>query len=196
MLTELTQIPDAALPVEALKQHLRMGTAFDLGAVQDPVLGSFLRAATAAIEARTAKVLIRRDYLLELTGWSDPEGHAMPLAPAVSVAQVTLVARDGAASTPEISDFAFTPDGHAPRLVWQRGPLPAIPTGGRAEIRFTAGYSEDYDGLPADLRQAVMLLAAHYYEYRDATALGEGCMPFGVTSLVARYRRVRLGFGA
>ena len=53
----------------------------------------------------------------------------------------------------------------------------------------------DWGGLPDDLAQAVMLLAAHYYEYRDDTALGEGCMPFGVSSLIERYRRVRLGFG-
>ena len=49
----------------------------------------------------------------------------------------------------------------------------------------------------ADLAQAVMLLAAHYYEYRDETALAEGCMPFGVASLIERYRIVRLyGGGA
>jgi len=41
----------------------------------------------------------------------------------------------------------------------------------------------------------VLLLAAHYYEYRDETALGEGCMPFGVSSLIERYRTVRLFAG-
>ncbi|PCH74343.1 MAG: hypothetical protein COC12_04000, partial [Rhodobacteraceae bacterium] len=49
--------------------------------------------------------------------------------------------------------------------------------------------------LPADLGQAVLLLAAHYYEYRDETSLGDGCMPFGVSSLVQRYRAVRLSLG-
>ncbi len=38
----------------------------------------------------------------------------------------------------------------------------------------------------------MLLLAAHYYEYRHETALGGGCMPFGVTSLTERYRTVRL----
>jgi len=43
----------------------------------------------------------------------------------------------------------------------------------------------------------VLLLAAHYYEHRTETALGEGCMPFGVASLIERYRKVRLlGGGA
>ena len=63
------------------------------------------------------------------------------------------------------------------------------------KIVFTAGMAADWGGLPADLGQAVLLLAAHYYEYRDETALGAGCMPFGVTSLIQRYRTVRLAPG-
>jgi uncharacterized phiE125 gp8 family phage protein len=55
--------------------------------------------------------------------------------------------------------------------------------------------AERFDLLPADLQQAVLLLAAHYYEYRDEQSLGEGCMPFGVTSLIARYRALRMGLG-
>ena len=38
-----------------------------------------------------------------------------------------------------------------------------------------------------------MLLASHYYEFRHETTLSEGCMPFGVTSLIERYRVMRLG---
>ncbi|MGB1209276.1 MAG: head-tail connector protein, partial [Paracoccaceae bacterium] len=71
-----------------------------------------------------------------------------------------------------------------------------IPTGGMAQIHFTAGFGPTFGDVPADLRQAVLLLAAHYYEYRDETALSEGCMPFGVTALLARYRKMRLGMGA
>jgi uncharacterized phiE125 gp8 family phage protein len=38
-------------------------------------------------------------------------------------------------------------------------------------------------------------LAAHYYEYRDETSLARGCMPFGVQSLIERYRSMRLFAG-
>jgi uncharacterized phiE125 gp8 family phage protein len=41
------------------------------------------------------------------------------------------------------------------------------------------------------------MLAAHYYEYRHEMGLSGGCMPFGVSSLIERYRTVRLlGGGA
>ena len=73
--------------------------------------------------------------------------------------------------------------------------LPVVPTGSSLRLRFTAGYAEAWEELPADLGQAVLLLAAHYYEYRNETALSDGCMPFGVTSLVQRYRPLRLAPG-
>jgi uncharacterized phiE125 gp8 family phage protein len=59
-----------------------------------------------------------------------------------------------------------------------------------------AGYGAAWSDLPADLAQAVLMLAAHYYEYRHDTALSGGCMPFGVTSLLERYRPLRISAGA
>ena len=63
-------------------------------------------------------------------------------------------------------------------------------------IGFVAGFGAAWGDVPADLRQAVLMLATHYYEYRHDTSLSSGCMPFGVTSLLERYRPVRLHMGA
>lgn len=62
MLNEETTVPDAALPVEEFKAHLRLGSGFGNDTVQDAVLVSFLRAAIAAVEVRTGKALIERDF--------------------------------------------------------------------------------------------------------------------------------------
>ena len=67
--------------------------------------------------------------------------------------------------------------------------------GGNVVIEFDAGFGATCQDVPSDLQQAVFLLAAHYYEYRQETGLGEGCMPFGVTSLIERYKIMRLGAG-
>ncbi|WP_439570220.1 head-tail connector protein, partial [Roseovarius mucosus] len=75
--------------------------------------------------------------------------------------------------------------------------LPVIVRGGVAEVRFRAGFGVGWGDLPADLAQAVLMLVAHYYEYRHDLSLSSGCMPFGVASLIERYRTVRLlGGGA
>ncbi|MBY6004440.1 head-tail connector protein [Salipiger bermudensis] len=196
MLIEESQLPEAALPVAALKRHLRLGTGFAEDDLQDAVLGSFLRAALAAIEARTGKALITRGFVWTLHRWRDPEAERFPIAPVTAVTRVDIVDRFGAAEAVEESAYRLEQDGQAPRLCAQGSVLPTLSEGAAAEIRFTAGYGVAFEDLPADLAQAVLLLAAHYYEYREATGLGQGCMPFGVTSLIARYRPLRMGFGA
>ncbi|MCT4372714.1 head-tail connector protein [Yangia mangrovi] len=196
MVIEETQVPDTVLPLAALKRQLRMGSGFAEEGLQDDVLYSFLRAALAAIEARTGKALLLRSFLWTLHGWRDVEGAALPLAPVTAVSRLTLVDRYGVAQDVASERYRLEVDAFTPMLRPQRGTLPDLPSGGTAEVRFTAGYGAGFDDLPPDLGQAVLLLAAHYYEYRDETVLGQGCMPFGVTALIARYRPLRLGFSA
>ncbi|MEC7259424.1 MAG: head-tail connector protein [Pseudomonadota bacterium] len=197
MLIEETTVPDQALPVDAFKSHLRLGTGFGEDGLQDAVLKGFLRAAIAAIEARTGKILVIRQFCWTLSGWRDRSGQVMPVAPVTDLVQVTLVnAQDYETDIP-VAQFRVEPDSQRPRLRPLGAALPMVPPNGRVRIRFTAGFAASWEALPADLGQAVLLLASHYYEYRHETALGEGCMPFGVTSLVQRYRPIRLtpGYG-
>ena len=69
MLTEMTTVPGAALPVQAFKDHLRLGTGFSDDGMQDGLIEAYLRAAIAAIEGRIGKVLIARRW----------EGHVFSL---------------------------------------------------------------------------------------------------------------------
>lgn len=196
MLVEETQVPDAALPVNALKDHLLLGSGFTEADLQDPVLVSFLRAALAAIEGRTSKALIARGFLMTLDDWTSPEGQRLPVTPVQSITEVTLVDAFGAATTVDPAAYRLQKDAFDPKLRPMSTWLPNVPTGGSVEVRFDAGYGASFDAVPEDLKQAVLMLAAHYYEYRSDTALSQGCMPFGVTSLIARYRPVRMGLGA
>jgi uncharacterized phiE125 gp8 family phage protein len=195
MLIEETGVSRDALPLAEFKAHLRLGTGFAEEGLQEPVLESFLRAAIAAIEARTGKVLIRRVFHWTQSEWRTTDGQPMPVAPVTAITSLTLHSRDGDHEAIGAEFYRLEADAHRPVLRAQGAMLPAIPRGGTAEIVFEAGFAESWGGLPADLGQAVLLLAAHYYEYRDETALGGGCMPFGVSSLIERYRTVRLFHG-
>ena len=194
-LMEESQIPEAALPVARLREHLRLGSGFTEDDLQDGLLEGFLRAAIAAVEARTGKALISRDFLCVLNRWRDVTGQVLPIAPVAAVTQITLVDRFSATTPVDTSAYVVSVDAETPRVCPVGATLPPVPDYGTVEIRFQAGMAAAFGDLPADLAQAVMLLAAHYYEYRDETALSQGCMPFGVTSLIARYRPLRLGFG-
>jgi len=196
MLIEVTTVPDAALPVEEFKAHLRLGSGFGQDDVQDVVLVSFLRAAVAAIEARTGKALIERDFVMSVTGWRRGDAQVLPVAPVLAATALTAVDRAGARTDIAADLYWLERDTHQPRLRSVGHALPGVPEAGAIEIAFRAGFGVGWSDVPADLAQAVMLLAAHYYEFRHETTLSEGCMPFGVTSLIERHRVMRLGGGA
>lgn len=196
MLIEETTVPDAALPVEEFKAHLRLGSGFGQDNVQDAVLVSFLRAAVAAIEARTGKVLIERDFVLSVTAWRGSDAQILPVAPVKALTAMTRIDRAGVRTELAADLYWLERDAQQPRVRSVGYTLPNIPDAGAVEVAFRAGFGLVWGDVPADLGQAVMLLAAHYYEFRHETTLSEGCMPFGVTSLIERYRVMRLGGGA
>ncbi len=197
MLTEVSGVALGALPVQGLKDHLRLGTGFADGAMQDGLVESYLRAALAAIEGRTGKAILQRRFKLVLEQWRSAEEQALPVAPVVAIASVTLVAADGSSTVVQPSAYRLAADFQRPKLAAVGYLLPNVPTDGRVESVFDAGFGAVWAEVPADLQQAVLLLAAQYYEQRnDFTGAAAG-LPQPVQALIERWRTVRvLGGGA
>lgn len=201
MLIEETAVAEAALPVQAFTDHLRLGTGFAGVALQEGLVAGHLRAAMAVIEARTGKALLARRFRLDLSGWRDAKVQALPVAPVGAVISVTLYDAAGGAVVLPPELWRLQADSHRPRLVAMGSGWPEVAEGGRAEIRFDAGFAADWEGVPADLAQAVLLLAAEFYERRHEGGEGQGQgqnwgLPFGVQVLIERWRIVRsLGGG-
>jgi len=194
MLTELEQVPDAALPVEELRDHLKLGTGFADADAQDGMLRAYLRAALAAIEGRIGKALFERPFLWRVATWREGAMQPLPLAPVTEVMRVTSVAADGAEAEWAPERYSLVPDFQRPKLQAAGGMLPTIPEGGHVEIRFRAGFGADWAELPVDLQQAILMLAARYYEVRHDGAADQdgGGLPFGVMALIERWRTVRV----
>ncbi|MEL7114220.1 MAG: head-tail connector protein [Pseudomonadota bacterium] len=192
MLVEQTTVPREVLPVTEFRDHLRLGTGFADDGVQDIVLESYLRAAIAAIESRTGKVLLQRGFLWSLTAWRESRSQTLPVAPVVALTSITLTDQNSAEIVVDEGGYRLMKDGHAPKVQAIGRALPSIPNHGTADVAFDAGYGATWGDVPPDLGQAVFLLAAHYYENRSLVAGGETPMPFGVSLLIDRYRRVRL----
>lgn len=195
MLIEETVVPDSSLPVAEFRAHLRLGSGFGDDALQDPILLSFLRAAVSAIEARTGKALFERGFLWSLSKWQGVDSQSLPIAPVTALNRVTLVTREGTETDADLTTLRLVQNLQQPCIVALGTALPTIPQAGVVDLRFKAGWGAAWGDLPPDLAQAVLLLAAHYYEFRSETSLSEGCMPFGVASLIERYKQVRIGFG-
>lgn len=197
MLVEQTSAPSAAMPIADFRDHLRLGTGFADEGAEDSLLETFLRAAIAAVEAWTGKVLFEREFSLSVVAWRDPRAQTLPVAPVTEIGSLRIVDCLDWETVVDSSKYRLQQDTHRPALVAKGGRLPTIPPQGSVTIDFTAGFGPNWADVPADLAQAVMLLAAYYYEYRHETRVGGAVMPYGVSSLVDRWRNVRLlGGGA
>ncbi len=194
MLIEETQVPGSALPVQEFKDHLRLATGFAGTGSADGYLEELLRAALAAVEGRTGKVLFTRDFRWSLTGWRQGDAQALPVAPVTQMLSVAVTDRTGTETEIDAGRYWLEQDIQRPCLRATGSALPAIPTGGTAEVWFSAGFGATWLDIPVELRQAVLLVAAGYFERRHEEGAEPGAMPFGVMALIERWRTVR-GFG-
>lgn len=193
MLVEMTAPAIEALPVAGLRDHLRLGTGFEMAedTTENTALAGFLRAAIATIEGRTGKVLLTRQYRMQLAGWRDGAGQPLPLAPVSSIERVELIDADGDAHLVEPGAYRLLADMQRPMLMPIGSLLPQPAADGAVSIVFSAGFGPYWDSLPADLAQAVLLLAARYHEDRSYEG-SPAAMPFGVSALIERWRSVRV----
>jgi uncharacterized phiE125 gp8 family phage protein len=191
MLTETTPVPSLALPVEEMKDHLRMGTGFADDGLQDGLIEAYLRAAMAAIEGRIGKMLFQRRFLWVLECWRDDE-QALPVSPVTGIVSVTLVDAAGGEVVVPVGAYRLIPDLHRPRLAGKGTTLPTIPSEGLVKVVFDAGFGAAWTDIPVDLRQAVLLLAGEYYEHRHDDGAQTAGLPFGVVTLIERWRTVRI----
>lgn len=205
LLTEITTVPPTALPLQQLKDHLRLGQGFspgldpgsdpgsDQASAQDALLISYLRAALAAIEGRIGRALLRRNYCLEVTRWSKAASQPLPLAPVTEVLSVKTLTPTGEETLIAPSRWVFVPDGQRPVVQGRGGNLPFLVGEGLiARITFTAGFGATWADIPADLAQAVLLLAGEFYDYRhNDYGPGPG-LPRQVAQLIETWRPVRV----
>ncbi len=190
MMVELTSVPSAALPVDALADHLRLSSGFADDGSQDAQLEGCLRSAMAAIEARIGKALIARQFSLTLSGWQSADAQVFPVAPVSSVESVKLINQAGDETIADPNSYVLRADPQRPRIEATASSFVQPPRGGSIEIELTAGYSTDWTGVPHDLHHAWLALAAEFYERVEP---GPMPLPMAVLALIEPYRQIRLG---
>ncbi len=192
ILTELTTVPDATLPVQALKTQLRLGTGFGEDTLQDGLLAGVLRAAIAAIEGRIGKVLLQHRFSLRIEDWKSLDEQPLPVAPVAQIVSVSLVDRAGGQTLVAADRYRLVPDTHRPHLAATGLLFPMVPSDGHVEVVLDAGFGATWGAVPGDLAQAVLFLAATYYEERHETHEQAAGLPHGVVALIERWRTVRV----
>lgn len=137
---------------------------------EDAFVTQLIAGATKRIENWLGRPLIARDYRITLDCWPADQVISLPLRPVQSVDRVALVREDGSELVLGTASYRSDLSRGAERLYpVQGGRWPTLYLN-RAGINidFRAGFGTAATDIPADLRQAVLTLVAHYFEYREA----------------------------
>ncbi|MFZ5618822.1 MAG: head-tail connector protein [Pseudomonadota bacterium] len=171
--------PPAAEPVllADLKEHLKID-----GDAEDALIAGLGLAARQTIEARFGLAIMAQSWRLALDTAPDC-ALTLPLSPVLSIDSVGVV-RGGVTEALGASSYE-TQTGLIGRIRIKT-PAASDRAFGGVVIAFTAGWT-DAGAVPEELKLAIRLLAAHYYEHRE----GEAAAP-AVSALVAPYRRALL----
>ena len=180
------------VPLAEFAAHLRLGYGFTDDGSEDALLDLYLRHAIAVVEARTGQALVMRPYILQVAGWNRRGHLVLPVGPVAAIDRIRFVRAAGIVDLAP-TDWTLEPGRTRQRLTGPGGgALRPVPHGALAELEFTAGHAPAWAEVPGDLRQAVLLLAAHYYENRHGELGAEAALPPAVGAILAPHRPARL----
>lgn len=189
-LAEIQPVATAALPLATLKDHLRLPDGFPDGASTDAKLEQSLRASLGSVEARTGKALFVRQFRWRISDWGRSDRVTVPVAPVVSLDAAMILAPGAADEVLDVADFIVMTDIHKPAMLPRATQFPVLARGAEAEFTLSAGFAASWDGIPADLREATLILAADYF---DASTDAATKPSPAVEAVLQRYRGLSLG---
>ena len=175
-----------AVPIASLKEHLRLSGTDDLLLVH-----GVLSAATGWVEQYIRRSLISQGWELTLDCWASP-WIELPRAPILSVSEVRYLDVAGVpavlAPTSYQLDDRSAPGRLAPAFGarWPNS-LNQIAS---ITIAYQAGYGASWNDVPEPIRHAIMMMAAHLYENREAVVVGTAAteLPMAVHTILEPYR--------
>lgn len=169
-----------SIPLNLLKAHVRVDFDED-----DAILQTYLDAAIAFVEGATRRLLTQQTRSLRLARWEDVR---MPFPPLASITSV--VYKDAAGATQTLAATKYHLDQTEPIAVLRfDAELPDLhdESSDRVTVTFVAGWST----VPADVRVAVLQLAAGSYLMRESVATPAAprfAVDFGVESVIRRWQ--------
>jgi len=191
MNTELVTAP-ATLPVTADELRRHVWEVYDRDASDNTYFTELLTRATAHVETITNRKLVSQTWRGYLNTW--PAGGAaieLPFGRVTEITRFNWLGEDAVDHTMTASThYIAALTGWFPKVV----PVSAWPAGALFQvdpirIEFVAGFGAAAV-VPDDLKQAICLLAAHWYKNREIVRVGNvvSILPRAFDSLVGPWR--------
>lgn len=184
MLTE-TAPPVIGQPIlDELTRHLKVPTPIDEATNLDAE--SALHAAIAHLEAQLGLALIERSFVWQ--GRLVDGAHVRaPIGPISEIQALHRLSATGETVAVDLASVRLDPCDLRTRVVVQQ-PITTV-----VQLTFTAGFGPEWSDVPADLRRAILMLAAHYFDTRHDVGESGVQTLHGVAALIAGWRPLRVG---
>lgn len=184
--TLLTGPAGEPMTLAELKLALRLD-----GDAEDGLVTRLITAARLHISAVTGRALVTETWRLALDDLPRDRVLRLPVGPLVAVTALRTRDDDGGATDWPVTGLVLAKSPALLLLPNAVGSAERRPQLG-IEIDYQAGYGAAPD-VPADLKQALAMLVAHWFEHREAVSAEGGTdLPLGVAALLAPYREARL----
>ena len=183
-------VPPSAEPVSL--SEAKAWLRYD-GSDDDDLIRALCVAARMIVEAETRRSLMPQTWRLVLDRWPRGNTIALVVAPLMSIAAVRVHDPSNVAQSLPASSWQIVGSPDDAQLVFATMPVSLGRDHAGIEIDVIAGYASAAD-VPQPLRQAILMLAARWYEHRgDDAVLSNASLPVAAAALVAPFRRLRLG---
>lgn len=152
---------------------------------EDIYLNGLIAAARAHVESMCGLRIITQTIAAKCDAFADLA--TLPFGPVASVSSITYVDVTGATQTVPGSVYETRADGLSASIVLKSGQAwPTIQTGSRITVTAVCGTA----AAPEEIKQAMLMLIAHWYVNREAVGQNNVApMPMAVDALLANWRR-------
>lgn len=160
---------------------------------EDELLKAYIAAVTGHLDGWAGilgRALVTQTWSVSRRCFEDR--MRLPLAPVSAIVSVKYQDADDTEQTLASGNYGLLSDGLGPYVYRQpTGAWPgAYSRANAVTITFTAGYGAA-SNVPRPIRQAALMLVAHWYENREPAVIGTSVadLPLSVSMLLAPYRR-------
>jgi len=180
-------VAEPVTPAEA-KAHLRIDHTAD-----DDLLAGLVRAARQEVERSTGMALLTQSWRLVLDDWPESGCALVRIHPLREVQSITVFGGEGEGSVLDPATYQVDTVSRPARIHFGTAVAPLRAMNG-LEIDFTTGFGEAGTDVPDPLKWAILLLVAHWYEFRSGYGPADQPVsyPAGFDRIVAGYRAGRL----
>lgn len=163
------------------------------GSTEDELIGGLIRAAREDVERSTGMALIDQTWRLALDALPASDCAMLARHPVREILSVTTYGSEGEAMLVDPADYQADLSSRPARLMFLKRPMQLRAMNG-IEIDFRAGFGEAGTDVPDLLKRAILVLVAHWYEFRASYGPDDQPVsyPPSYERMIAPYRDRRL----